>query len=1026
MRTILRSRTAAVIAALAVALTMPTPASAADGPDLVVNGSFEQFGGALPDSWTRWAPAGTGTITRVDGVTGTNAVQVTTDTVSSRLALVQDVPVSDGLYRLDFQTRRTGMAGTGTAGIRVNVAGATSTPFLGGSTDTAGWQPVSGWVRVPTGATSARLHVFNDAIRGSMAVDDVRLVRVDASDVLTASVSAAGDIGLQWEVGDRTGIVRYDIHRSASPGADPLASAPIRSVPASVTAATDQDWRPGAAYTYVVIGRDAAGAEKARTVPASIDAPKTSNILSSSLAAIEIDGAAHLSWAASRDTTGTLSLYEADHSLQDGDLSEARVVASAVEPVGSTDVAATGGHFALAADGRVVATASLAGTAHPRLMLADDVQARIHRLIAKPGTPQQMYQTITARVDGGMATFGASPERYAREAAFLYVITGEQRYADAAYTGFSTAAGATPFGKEQELNTANPSSQLALAYDWAYNGWSEQQRAFAREYFERVSAFLELGSHPNMTRDDKGSNWVGVTRGAELAVHLAVRGDGDHGLRDARIARLLDQLIRHNEQAMTPGGWFQEGLDYLDYDSMIMNAGVLSSFDAGIDAVKSAWHAPATVDMLLHANSFRTGSTGSSLQFGVGTGQRAVLALYFDRAAAAGELSRYTALFERTYGAQSSAPKYSPAYALPLLQHWPEDGVADLQSERPLPALIDDVAGSAMFRNRLQDADDVLVGLTNRNHHHLGWSGYETFGLSMIGGDTAWAQQPGKDQSNAAKYSRVLVDGKAVQQVGQGRTLGSQVFSGQGGGYVHFDGSGNLGVQKATREAVVDMSPRPEADAVLALSDSFADTASHRWTWQLAPQAGVTAEIGGIVDGTRSVTLRHDDAWLRIWLKDADGAAVTFTDGVLRIVRDGVAADFDVVMAAGASGAPANAEVMGSIVSLGGFTADLDHLDRFAPASAQESWTQGARYQTGATVSHEGRVYTALRPNDAKAPGAEADGPWQEMAQAADSVLWTASRRFESGDRVLHRGDEYTTNRPTRGEEPGTADSPWS
>lgn len=1017
---------AALVGALIFAFTAPTAATADDvSVNIVNNGSFEQFTGSVPDAWSRWNAAGTGTISRVAGVAGSSALEVTTNTTSSRLALLQDVQVTAGLYRLDFRYQLSNMSGAGTAGIRVNVSGSASSPFIGSNTDTAGWQDMTGWVSVPASSTSARLHVFNDAVRGTMKIDDVRLTRMaEQTKVATATITASGDIGLDWEASDAQGILAYDIYRAEGTVVEKAVK--VRSVPASLTEATDQDWLPGASYSYLVAARDAAGKELFRTAPVRIEAPARSNILSSSLAALELDGEVHLSWAASRELGGPFTLHGSSSSLVDGDLTGASLLASDIGAVAALDLATSLGHFALVADGKVVATASLGGLAHPRIMLNEDVLAKIKRLIAKPGTPQQMFETIRARVDKGLASSTTSADRFAREVAFLYQVSGEQKYADLAFEAFESAAKKTPFGAKQALDTANPTSQLALAYDWAYNGWSGQQRTYAQEYFERTSVFLELANHPNMVWEDKASNWVGVTRGAELAQHLAVRGDGDYGLRDARIARLLDQLVRHAEQGYAASGWYQEGLDYLDYDNMIATTGVLGSFDVGIDAIRDAWYKPETASLLLHSDSLRAGA-GSSLQWGVGTAGHPAWPLYLDRMRNSSELSRGAAMFERTQGHLAAQSWYSPAYALYAFVYWPEGEAPDLHSDEVLPALLDDEAGVAMFRNRVQDVDDVLLGLNNGNRAHLGWKGFDTFGLSLIGGDTMWASQPGKDQKIASKYSRVLVDGIAEQVVGKGKTISSSAFPAQGGGFVHFDGSENLGVQSATREAVVDMTTRSAADTIFAISDSFTDSKSHQWTWQLAPQAGVTAEIGELVNGTRQVTLHHNDAWMRLWVLDAEGADVTFSQGVLRVVRDGTTANFDIVVALGTSTELPVATTAGTVVSIDGFTIDMDTMAQFTPASAVAQWDGKASYRAGDTVSVAGSVYEAARPTSGDLPAAKVRGPWQEMVQAGDTIFWTPTRIFTSGDTVRHEGAVYTANRKNRDTEPGNSPgNAWS
>ncbi|WP_426989208.1 hypothetical protein [Pseudarthrobacter sp. Y6] len=67
-----------------------------EASNLASNGSFEAFTGTIPDAWGRWNAAGTGTVGKTDGYSGTNALRITTDTTSSRLALTQDITLPPG------------------------------------------------------------------------------------------------------------------------------------------------------------------------------------------------------------------------------------------------------------------------------------------------------------------------------------------------------------------------------------------------------------------------------------------------------------------------------------------------------------------------------------------------------------------------------------------------------------------------------------------------------------------------------------------------------------------------------------------------------------------------------------------------------------------------------------------------------------------------------------------------------------------------------------------------------------------
>ncbi|BBE24565.1 hypothetical protein MN0502_34480 (plasmid) [Arthrobacter sp. MN05-02] len=908
--------------------------------NLTSNGGFEAFAATTPDAWSRWNAAGTGTVSRTDGYAGTNALRISTDTASSRLALTQDItfPPGGGTFKAEFFSRIASMSGTGRAGLRIDVLdGGGGSSFIGRNTPTSGWQKSTGLFTVPPAASRIRVHAFNDAVQGTMDIDEIQISPSTVTAGLSTATTEAGDIGLNWTVAAPTGTpASFDIHRAAAGSVLTTdASTRIRTVPASLLQATDGEWVPSTEYKYVVIARDAAGTEVARTNESSILSPTADTTATSYLSVTSEDTASHLGWRAAGNAALPLRVVAHTEAITAANVSSAHTAATDLVRFGGTTMQEAASHFALVdANGALLATASRAGSMHPRIGLNPQVLAKINRLIGVPGTPQDAWNTIKTRVDAGMAAFGSSADRYAREAAFVYQVTGDARYAAIAYDAFAASAAATPFTAKQELDTANTVSQLALTYDWAYNGWTEVQRASAVEYFQRTAVFFEFAKHPNIILPDKASNWVGVVRGAELAQHLAVRGDAGYGMRETRIGTLLDQLRQHLEAAHTEHGWFQEGLEYLDYTQMMSMPGIRGSLDVGIDALEHAWMAPDTANLLLHTVSLR--EPNNRLQWGVaGANNSTAWPLYLGQAKP-GELAPMLEIFERVNGHRATSKFYSPGFITQGLIDWPESIPAGQEYDpaKVYPAILDDEAGSYSFRNRIVNSDDVLVQLNNRNHSHLGWAGEDTFGISMISHDANWATQPGKSSTAANKYSRVLVDNNPAQAEGNGRTLTSRTYEGQGGGYVSLDGSANFQIASATREAAVDLTDHGDADALLAFHDRFTDTSSHTWAWQLAPEPGVTVNYE-TTGTTLQFTFRQGESWLRGWLQNAQGATAAFTNGSFRITRSGTSAEFDVVLAVGKGSSIPTAVTEGSKIAVSGATIDMANLNTYQPGAAK-------------------------------------------------------------------------------------------
>lgn len=112
--------------------------------------------------------------------------------------------------------------------------------------------------------------------------------------------------------------------------------------------------------------------------------------------------------------------------------------------------------------------------------------------------------------------------------------------------------------------------------------------------------------------------------------------------------------------------------------------------------------------------------------------------------------------------------------------------------------------------------------------------------------------------------------------------------------------------------------------AVLAFNDTFGDDESHRWDWQLRPEAGVSITIAA---DKQSFTFRQGTA-VMTGVIIGTGHTVEVIDGTLRISRTGKEATFKVLLAVGTS----DVETLdGAKVKVGNTTYDLDQLAGFSP-----------------------------------------------------------------------------------------------
>ncbi|MFD5225952.1 hypothetical protein ACFWHT_10070 [Microbacterium sp. NPDC058342] len=940
--------------ALALAVTMSmfsvVPAGAvgttgAAGVPAIANPDF----GAVdstghPASWRAWNPAGTASVTvGPDGPQASPAVAITsTSGETTRYALTQSVAVDDTTPRrltVRGLVKAEGLSG-GFSMIRVQAYDASGRvtvpvakgPYLTGSFD---WREYSTDLVLPQGTTRISIEPMLDRSAGTVRFTAMDLVETTQTGSLTASATARGVVELSWSV-EAENAARYAVHRAdgqRSPKGD--SSSLVRSAVATTTA--DDSVSPGATYTYQVQALDADGAVLATSPTATTSTPATfaDRTETTILTGIQDDdGAAHASWAVAADEP------ETDLTLQVGDREPQRIegIAGGIDLPGDA-----GEELTLRSAGEVLATARVGRAAHPRTFLDPDTVDRVNeQLRSGDATTAAAWEKITSRIagpDSGYPGNGSAGLYRAREAAFAYAITGDQGYAEKAYQSLISAEGfvvARPVNMGLELARAN--LLLAAAYDWAFTGWTDAQRAHVRDIITRSIDLLSTYHHDALDDTVKTSNWVGVVRSTELALLLAARGDADFGDHDDRIAFLLDETNRHLQQAYTDTGFTQEGWDYLHYTELYMFPSIYAAQDSGVRTLDAEFNRPKFWNLALHTVSTR--SRGDVLQFGVSgpsgqvDGSFPLMFPITPDSAVPGLKHTY----DRVQGVLSDDKNFDGVHALWTMLFYPEDASsdpADLTAPEARTALLDEEEGFYAFRSGYRDRDDTLIGTASRNDQHRGWSSAETFSLTWMSHDTTWASLGGKQWTEPLAWSKPLVDAKLEPYrneyetaTGAGRTLEARAFPDQGGGYLRLDGAANFLVDTARREQVVDLSGGDDAVAIVAVRDTFADDVSHSWDWQLRPEAGVAISISGDAaeDEPYFTFTSPGGAVLSGFVLDRAGLTAEVIDGTLRLTRVGAAAEFRIVLATSDSG-PLDAELIDGQLVVDERVVDFEHLD---------------------------------------------------------------------------------------------------
>ncbi len=571
----------------------------------------------------------------------------------------------------------------------------------------------------------------------------------------------------------------------------------------------------------------------------------------------------------------------------------------------------------------------------PRLFLDAAELRETRAAIAIPNSHHQTaFEAIKARVDhNDWRVYDSNPTDdnwnyarawLAREASFLYLITGEQAYAQIAFDAlYDIHNDPDPDGRIPEsnygLSRAATGMGFALAYDWAASGWTQTQQDYVRDKILTALAAWPDYYHANFAVPF-GSNWVAVCRGAELVMMLAVREEVN---RAERFNNLKFWLKEHIKTAYGDTGLTQEGQGYLAYSGGFLMPAIYALRSIGDQSLETVL---ATVDfeqLLLYAGVFNAEQT--SLQFGVGGGgfdPEGFSSFVLDYVSP--DLQPYYQYFYDHHrglanpAADDDKFDHRRAGTVWSVLYYPTETEA-LDPNGVLPrAIQDSEKGSYLFRNRWQDANDILIALMGDfTYHRRSWDQPEAFGLELYAYDTHYFSGPTRERG-AQYYSKLIVDGQAGGRADLGAADFFEVR--ETGGYAIVDGGSayrRLGVDQAKRHLLVDFSDH-EDSAIISTFDQLVAAESHIYTWQ--------ANLGGVVnDGDISITTDQEgdtktfllegnnNSYLKGWVLNPTDATLR-ADDPLQIETIGDTANILIVMLV-SIGNPPVAEIHGTGLS---------------------------------------------------------------------------------------------------------------
>ena len=218
---------------------------------------------------------------------------------------------------------------------------------------------------------------------------------------------------------------------------------------------------------------------------------------------------------------------------------------------------------------------------HPRLMIDAETVDRVRRIIAEDAHAARWYRAIQGEAAGildqppcqyeipdGRRLLSVSRRVKERVRTLMFVdrVEGSRQYADRVWAEIEAVVRFEDWNPAHFLDTAEMTYAVALAYDWFFDCWTDDQRRAMRE------AILSHGLGPGMEVyrgeaghrwDQNHTNWNQVCNGGLGMGALAIADE--HPLIAAEI---LQEALASLPLAMghyAPDGAGTEGVTYWDY-----------------------------------------------------------------------------------------------------------------------------------------------------------------------------------------------------------------------------------------------------------------------------------------------------------------------------------------------------------------------------------------------------------------------------------------------------------------------------
>ena len=485
-----------------------------------------------------------------------------------------------------------------------------------------------------------------------------------------------------------------------------------------------------------------------------------------------------------------------------------------------------------------------AAQAEPRLFFdASQIDAIRQRASQAPFTAMvsAIEDALNPSVEG---TYPIADE--ARNAAYMYILTGDEAYAQRALDMSMRTIGDTAFWNvdgSKGLTRAHMQMGVAIAYDLCKDStaWAAQREFVSREIRKNSDSLIRNGGSGWPGDSKYGNNWWAVRYSAAGMGYLAC----DEAGTASNLATAYSKLTIHLNYNLTganpysvsgpPNGWNPEGVGYTAYPWRFTGSfGIAMKRLTGQDITNDPNITP-TVQYALWSTypgmlplPRLDGELGIHTDFGddnanwEGNGAFNLSFAYAPQQYIAGMKWQYDradgALGDNTWDSNSAGAFWGILY-------YPDQVTARNPAEVYGKTYVDASYGMALFRSRYQDEADYVAQLSAKGRSSFGGhSGPDASQFRIMGGGTVWATGWGRGGyigANTGVFqadpSSPTISNSATSGI-LGKLTATQANE-RGDGYAVTYGS-NFNVVDMQRRMIVDYSGRSGAEALYVIADT--------------------------------------------------------------------------------------------------------------------------------------------------------------------------------------------------------------